>query len=80
MWIDKFNELADLPVNNFIGTRSLLKNLYFIDEKLTFNDLPADLEQQLFSNLDGVLQNMYYQKILGIIGKRWNHVKDFRIT
>jgi len=78
--LDTFNDLSDLPVNNFIGTRSLQKNLNFIDKKLAFNDLPGDLEQHLFAGLEAALPERYYKKILGIIEKRWDHVKDFRIT
>lgn len=78
--LNTFDDLADLPVNNFIGTRSLRKNLDFIDKKLSFNDLPSDLEQRLFSGIEGVLPERYYQKILSITEKRWENVKDFRIT
>ena len=78
--LSTFDDLADLPVNNFIGTRSLQKNLEFIDKKVQFNELPPDLEQRLFSGLEGVLPQSYYNKILDIIKKRWENVKDFRIA
>jgi hypothetical protein len=78
--LETFDDLADLPVNNFIGTRSLRKNLGFIDKKLQFNDLPADLEQQLFADLEDVLPERYYKKILNIIEKRWKNVKEFRLV
>ena len=75
-----FDDLADLPVNNFIGTRSLQKNLDFIDKKLFFNPLPSNIEKLLFYGLEGVLPERYYKKILEIIEKRWENVKDFRLT
>ena len=77
--LDTFDDLADLPGNNFIGTRSLRKNLDFIDKKLAFNDLPDDLEHQLFSGIEGILPEQYFKKNMSIITKRWENVKDFRI-
>jgi hypothetical protein len=76
--LDTFDNLADLPVNNFIGTRSLPKNLDFIDTRVEFNNLPADLEQQLFTGLDGVLPERYFKKMLTIIEERWENAKKFR--
>jgi len=78
--LNTFNDLADLPVNNFIGTRSLQKNLDFIDKKLVFNDLPSNLDKFLFEDIDGVLPQKYYEKILKIIEKRWENVKNFRLV
>ena len=78
--LETFNDLSDLPVNNFIGTRSLQKNLDFIDRKLYFNDLPEDLEQQLFLDIEGILPKNHYKKILNIIKKRWENVKKFRLA
>jgi hypothetical protein len=78
--LDSFNDLADLPVNNFIGTRSLQKNLEFIDNKVKFNRLPPNLHEILFAGLDGVMPELWFKKIITIIEKRWANVKDFRVT
>jgi hypothetical protein len=76
--LSTFNELADYPVNNFIGTRSLQKNLDFIDKKIVFKDLPPDFAQTLFVGLDEALPEKHRVKIVSIISKRWENVKDFR--
>jgi hypothetical protein len=78
--LGSFDELADLPVNNFIGARSLQKNLEFIDKKIKFNALPADFAQRLFAGLDYVLPDRHREKIREIIRKRWDNVKDLRIA
>ncbi|MDR0220568.1 MAG: hypothetical protein LBI54_04075 [Lachnospiraceae bacterium] len=76
--LDAFDELADLPVNNFIGTRSLQKNLALIDKKIVFGELPPDFAPTLFADLDEALPEKHREKIASIISKRWENVKDFR--
>jgi hypothetical protein len=76
--LNTFAELADLPVNNFIGTRSLQKNLDFIDKKIAFGALPQDFAQTLFADLDEVFPDKHKEKITSIIRMRWENVKDFR--
>lgn len=76
--VSSFDALEDKAANNFIGERSLEKNLLLIDKKLRFNELLPEHEQVLFERLSGVLAPVYYEKIWEILHRRWEHVKDFR--
>jgi hypothetical protein len=78
--LSAFDELADYPVNNFIGTRSLPRNLGFIDKKIAFYALPQDFVQTLFAGLDDALSDRHREKIADIIRMRWENVKDLRIV
>jgi hypothetical protein len=78
--LSTFDELADVQANNFIGTRSLRKNLGFIDRKVRMGDLVPSLETTLFAGLEGVLPDRYFEKMWRIIAGRWEYVKGFRLV
>jgi hypothetical protein len=78
--LSAFDELEDVQANNYIGTRSLRKNLGFIDRNVRMSDLDPALESSLFAGLEGVLPDRYYEKIWRIIAKRWEYVKGFRLV
>lgn len=77
--LDTFSVLYDKPVNNFIGSRSLEKNLSFIDEKIVFNKLKESDKLVLFAGLKGILAEEYFDKIWEIIWRREQNVKIFRV-
>jgi len=78
--LSSFNVLGDLPVNNFIGTRSLRENLKFIDRRLYFNELRSSDRMKLFEGLEGILPDGHLFVIWEIIWRRWDYVKDFRFV
>ena len=75
-----FDVVEDRPANNFIGERSLEKNINFIDSMQFFNELKEEHKTVLFKDLCGVLDPVYFDKIWEILTKRWEYVKKFRIT
>jgi len=52
----------------------------YIDAALPFNMLEEKHKDILFSGLDGILDQAYYNKIWEILTLRWEHVKGFRIA
>jgi len=78
--VNDFDVMQDRPVNNFIGERSLELNLKLIDDKLYLNELREEYREELFSDLEGVLDTVYFDKIWEIISRRWENVKEFRVT
>jgi hypothetical protein len=78
--VSDFDVLHDRPVNNFIGERSLKRNLSYIDAALPFNELKREHKTILFNGLEGILDVAYYDKIWEIIAARWENVKGFRIA
>ena len=78
--VSGFDVLLDRPVNNFIGERSLEVNLNRIDTRLHFTELKEEHKEALFSDLDGVLAPVYFDKIWEIISRRWENVKKFRFA
>ena len=73
MWYDR-------PVNNFIGTKSLKRNLELIDKKVALRELMESDREALFRELAGVLPDSYFTLIWEIIWRRWQDVKKFRVT
>jgi len=78
--VSDFDALLDRPVNNFIGERSLERNLSYIDFALHFNRLEDNHKTLLFNGLDDILDQVYYDKIWEILTLRWERVKGFRIA
>lgn len=76
--VNTFDALQDRLVNNFIGERSLAKNLLSIDKKLRFGELQEKHRELLFIGLDGILPSVYYDKIWEILMMRWPRVEEFR--
>ena len=76
--LDAFDIMQDRPVNNFIGTKRLERNLGLIDKKVGFNELRESDKDKLLLNLHGVLPERYFTVIWEIIWKRWQNVKKFR--
>ena len=77
--LESFDVMDDRPVNNFIGTKHLGRNLALIDKKVEFAALRMSDENKLFEGLQGVLPERYFAVIWEIIWERWQNVKAFRI-
>ncbi len=69
--ISKFDVLYDYPVNNYIGCRSLYKNLDYLDNPIVVNKLVRSDRQRLFYNMSDVLSKQYMDKIWELITYRY---------
>ena len=71
--VTKFDVLSDRPCNNFIGTYSCRDNLNLIEDKKSVfaNSLASTDREYLFDGLNGVLPDIYLDKIWDMIFKRY---------
>lgn len=69
--LEEFNVLADLPVNNYIGQRSLMANLSLITQPVVLNTLSKSDKQRIFYNMAEVIPEEYKEKIWQIIVYRY---------
>ena len=76
--LESLNIMEDRPVNNFIGTKRLARNLELIEKKVKFGELREQDEDKLFTGLQGVLPGRYFNVIWEIIWGRWQNAKKFR--
>ena len=76
--LETFSIMDDRPVNNFIGTKHLERNLDLIDKQVEFALLNKQDEYKLFADLQGVLPERYFNIVWEIIWERWQNVKKFR--
>ena len=76
--LESFDTMHDRPVNNFIGTKYLKRNLELIDKRVKISELTESNRETLFRDLDGVLSNRYFTYMWEIIWRRWQDVKKFR--
>ena len=74
--VKSFDVMVDTSVNNFIGYRSLYKNLSLLDRKVVVNDLKENYKFCLFKGLTTVLPDYFIDKVWEIIWKRYNYLKD----
>lgn len=77
--VKDFDAMGDNPVQCFVGSRSTFENLKLIPkEKLPhFNKLKEDDRNIIFKDLNGILPDVYYEKIWEMIWKRWRYYEDF---
>lgn len=69
--IVNFDSLADLPVNNYIGSRSLYSNLKLLRGKASLNKLTISDRKAIFYNMSDVLPKNYRDKIWEILTYRY---------
>lgn len=76
--IEAFDDKAEKPCNNFIGSRFPLENLKLVAEPL--RAFSGRLEEQhkeiLFENLQGILTRKHLDKIWDMIWSRWCNYED----
>lgn len=76
--IEKFDISKDRPCQNFIGSRSTLDNLDFIEDKksLFTTKLVETDRERLFEDLENVLSESHRNKIWEMIWTRWCHYEN----
>lgn len=70
--IKSFDPLTDMPVNNFIGYRSLFSNLGYIDNPIKVHKLTKADRRAIFYNLSETVDKVYLDKIWQIIVYRYS--------
>ena len=70
-----FDVMADKPVNNFIGTRSLYENLKLITGPVQIKELLECARKRIFTGLDGILSELHRDTIWKILWERWKYAK-----
>lgn len=69
--ISRFDVLADYPVNNYIGSRSLYKNLSYINKPIKVNKLTKDAKRSIFYGMNNILPTSYIDKIWELLTYRY---------
>ena len=77
--IDKFDVMADHPVQCFVGSRSAQGNLKLIpaDRRPKLNPLKESDKEILLEGLNGIIPQKLQNKIWDMIWKRWCYYEDF---
>lgn len=69
--VSGFNVLADLPVNNYIGTRSLYQNLNYIKNPIKVNKFKKTDKRRIFYGINDILPKQYIEKIWQLLTYRY---------
>lgn len=77
--LNEFNVIKDLPVNNYIGTRSLAENLKYVTQHVTVNKLTMADKSKLFFNMGEAFETEYKEKIWGIVTLRYSYLRKVGI-
>ena len=77
--IEKYDVMADLPVQCYIGSRSAEENLKLIptDKRPALTPLKESDKAILLEGLDDVIPRNLHEKIWEMIWKRWCYYEDF---
>lgn len=77
--IESFDVLKDLPVQCFVGTGSVRKNLELIpkDRLPKFRTLHEEDRDFILGGLDAVLPEKHLDRIWSMIWERWKQYEDF---
>lgn len=76
MDISNFDVLADYPVNNYIGSRSLYQNLSYIKQPIRVNKLLREHKNSIFYGLQEVLPKSYIDKIWELLTYRYMYLRQ----
>lgn len=74
----RFDPLADVNANNFIGSRSLKANLTLFDVHPAVHPLMETDRTKILRGLDGILSSAHLDKIWQMIWERWLHYESLR--
>lgn len=69
--ISKYDVLADYPVNNYIGTRSLYQNLRYINQSFRVNKLTKEDKRSIFFGMNELLPKASIDKIWELLTYRY---------
>ena len=77
--IEKYDVMADLPVQCYVGSRSAAENLKLIpmDKRPALTPLKESDKTILLEGLDDVIPRNLQEKIWEMIWKRWCYYEDF---
>lgn len=77
--VEQFDVMADLPCNNYIGSKSTLDNLSLIPtgKMPVFSPLQENDKEVLMEGLGGIISEKLQDKIWDMIWKRWCAYEDF---
>lgn len=78
--VARFDSLADIEGNNYLGTHSLEKNLELVSEGVLSSSLLGDDLSWLFEGLEDVLSAIHIEKISEMIALRWQNLVDLEIA
>lgn len=80
--IKKFDPMADMPVQSFVGGRSLFDNLSMIHKEHLprLRHLDERDRDDLFEDLQGIISDTHMDKIWKIIWERWCYYENLRNT
>ena len=76
--IRPFDSLADVATTNFIGSRSLEKNLSLVGHVPLERDLESTDRESVLSGLGRVLPPYHLEKVWDIVWGRWSHYEEIR--
>lgn len=71
--ISDFDIMKDRPVQSFLGTTSVKKNLEFIKKKGIVTGLKQSDKQIIFAGLENVISKIHRDKIWQMIWERWRY-------
>lgn len=78
--IASFDSFYSGRVNNYLGSRSLEKNLSLVSQGVLQGSILADKGRSLFLGLDDVISRTLQDKLWEIISMRWQHLVDLGIA
>lgn len=76
--VKEFDSMRDIPVQCYVGSKSAYDNLNIIPKsKLPkLRRLDENDKEYIFKDLQGILPNIFYDKIWEIIWNRWKYYED----
>lgn len=76
--VEEFDSMRDIPVQCYVGSKSAYDNLNIIPKsKLPkLRRLDENDKEYIFKDLQGILPNIFYDKIWEIIWNRWKYYED----
>lgn len=76
--VENFDVLRDMPVNNWLGSRSLVYNLNLLAQDLKIDLLHESDFDYILGGLEDALPAAHLAKIREMIWKRWNYFEEVR--
>ena len=78
--IRTFDPMADRNANNYIGSRSLERNLELVPSDMLQGSVLSDGGASLFRGLEDAMPDCLREKIWEIVSIRWHHLVDLGIA